>query len=409
MSLRPYVAVSALVVLLAAAAAAQTRPAADAAVNRAKLRLTVMTAAPSSVTAGSLIRVRGRVVSLPRRIAESGRLTFTLRTSRRGRLVRHLGGANLRRMRASTSRSFSVRVRIPSTVSPGRYTLRTCVRRGSGEAQASCRSKRIAVRARPPQANPPAGEPARPAEPARSGQPAQREARRPPQPARAGHRRELLLRHGRPLRERRHRQRPRRAAARHDRGHVGLRPDRQGLVPRRRPQGPDEPDRLHPGPRHDRDLADAELQEQGGAGQRGLPVGGLPRLLGHGLHPDRPASRHQRRPARARERRARARDEGLLRHHHQPHRGRHHVRGGRRPGLRVQGRGALPHGRRHAVRRPRLRRDEQLPGARPARELPVHAGQPAGRRDPRQPEPQGPRVAQRRHALPQPRQHDVHR
>ena len=239
--------------------------------------------------------------------------------------------------------------------------------------------------------------------------PGRRQARRPPQPARARHRRELLLRHGRPLRERRHGQRPRRPAARQGRGDVGPRPDRQGLVPRRRPQGPEGPHRLHPGPRHDRDLADAELQEQGRAGQRRLPVGRLPRLLDHGLHPDRPASRLQRRPARARRRRPRARDEGLLRHHHEPHRRRHHVRRGRRPRLHLQGRGALQDGRRHAVRRPRLRRNEQLPSARPDGELPVHTGQPARRADPRQPEPQGSRVAQRRDRLPQPRQHDVHR
>ena len=53
--------------------------------------------------------------------------------------------------------------------------------------------------------------------------------------------------------------------------------------------------RLHQGPRDDRDLAHAELQEQGGPA-RGL-LRRLPRLLDHGLHADRPALRHQRRPA----------------------------------------------------------------------------------------------------------------
>ena len=107
------------------------------------------------------------------------------------------------------------------------------------------------------------------------------------------HRPELLLRHGRPVRQRRRGERQRRPAARQGRRPVRLRPDGQGLVPRRRPEGPHGEDRLHQGARHDRDLADAELQEQGrpAAGQ----LGGLPRLLDHRLHPDRPAPGHQRR------------------------------------------------------------------------------------------------------------------
>ena len=77
----------------------------------------------------------------------------------------------------------------------------------------------------------------------------------------------------------------------------------------------------------DVDLADAELQEQGRPA-RGRAVGRLPRLLDHRLHPDRPAPRHQRRPERTGRRGARPRHEGLLRHHHQPHRGRHRLPGG---------------------------------------------------------------------------------
>ena len=102
--------------------------------------------------------------------------------------------------------------------------------------------------------------------------------------------------------------------------------------------------RLHPGPRDDRDLAHAELQEQGG------PAGGLlrrlPRLLDHGLHADRPALRHQRRPADADRRRAPARHQGLLRHHHQPHRRRHQVRRGPAAAVQVQGPGAVQDGER---------------------------------------------------------------
>ena len=109
----------------------------------------------------------------------------------------------------------------------------------------------------------------------------------------------------------------------------------------------------------DGDLADAELQEQGGPA-RGRPVGRLPRLLDHRLHPDRPAPRHQRRTcADAGRRRARARDEGLLRHHHQPHRRRDRLpaRAPARPYVSKDA-APVPDRGRHAVRRPRLRRHE---------------------------------------------------
>ncbi|MEY2513078.1 MAG: hypothetical protein QOJ89_436 [bacterium] len=171
MPLRLYAVASALVVALAATPAAATRPAADAsaaaqAVKRAKLRVMTMTGAPSSVTAGNAFRVRGRVANLPRRTAESGRLTFTLRASvsRRSKLVRHLTGVNIRRTRASTNRAYSVLVRVPRTVKPGRYVLRACVRRSGSAALASCRTKRLTVRARP-------ATPARPVTPPAGGGP----------------------------------------------------------------------------------------------------------------------------------------------------------------------------------------------------------------------------------------------
>ena len=84
---------------------------------------------------------------------------------------------------------------------------------------------------------------------------------------------ELLLRHGRPLHQRRPGERPRRPATGQGRRPVRLRPDRQGLVPRRRPEGPDREARLHQGPRDDRDLAHAELQEQGGPATGQLAAG----------------------------------------------------------------------------------------------------------------------------------------
>ena len=101
-----------------------------------------------------------------------------------------------------------------------------------------------------------------------------------------------------------------------DRLVTGLRPDRQGVVPRRRPRRPARPPRLPRGPRRDRAVDHAAVQEPLGPG--GLRR--LPRLLAGRLHPDRPAPRHQRRDDRPRRRRPRPRDEGLLRHRPQPHR-----------------------------------------------------------------------------------------
>ena len=76
--------------------------------------------------------------------------------------------------------------------------------------------------------------------------------RQPAQPADQG---AVLLRDGRPVRQRLDRQRPRRADRR-PAGHR-LRPDRQGLLPRWRPEGSDGQARLHQGPGHHLDLADA--------------------------------------------------------------------------------------------------------------------------------------------------------
>ena len=115
------------------------------------------------------------------------------------------------------------------------------------------------------------------------------------------------------------------------------------------------------GARHRRDLADPDLQEQGGPA-RGRALGRLPRLLDHRLHPGRPAPRHQPGPRGARRRGARPRDEGLLRHHHQPHRRRDRLRAratARRTSRRTSSPTWTPAG--DAVRRPRLRRHERVP------------------------------------------------
>ena len=78
---------------------------------------------------------------------------------------------------------------------------------------------------------------------------------------------------------------------------------------------------------------------------------------------------------------------------------------GRPHGVRLQGRGALPD---------RRRRRRSTTATTPAR-TPSRRSTPTRRfpytpvLDPAEREPQGPGLAQRRHALPQPRQHDVHR
>jgi hypothetical protein len=131
-----------------------------------------------------------------------------------------------------------------------------------------------------------------------------------------------------------------------DRLETGLRPHRQGLLPRRRPAGPDQPARLHQGSRHHGDLADALVQEPPRPRFRCRRQRRLPRLLDHRLHPDRPAPGHQRRHEGTHRRGPRPRDEGLLRHHHQPHRRRHRLRSGRLR-LRLEGDRALQGRRRH--------------------------------------------------------------
>ena len=161
------------------------------------------------------------------------------------------------------------------------------------------------------------------------------------------------------------------AASRGDRLRVRLRPDREGLLPRRRPGGPAGPARLHPGPRHDVDLAHADLQEQGRPA-RGRPV--APATTATGSPTSRRSTRTSARTpsCEALVDAAHARGhEGLLRHHHQPHGRRDRLRGGRRARP-TSPRTTCRTGRAAArvVRRPRLRRDAALPGARPGRRFP---------------------------------------
>jgi glycosidase len=133
-------------------------------VRRAKLRLASLRSLSASVQAGGSLRVGGRVVNLPRRLTETARLTFSLRARAGATTGRHLRGANVRRTRAGRSRSFSLKIVIPAKVPAGRYVLRVCVRRGSGELRGSCRAKsiRVTAAATTPRSTTPGGTPTTP-------------------------------------------------------------------------------------------------------------------------------------------------------------------------------------------------------------------------------------------------------
>ena len=175
-----------------------------------------------------------------------------------------------------------------------------------------------------------------------------------------------------------------------------LRPHRQGLLPGRRPQGPDREARLHQGARHHRHLDGADLQEPARAGHRQGRLGRLPRLLDHRLHPGRPALRHQRRPEEADRRGPRQGHEGLLRRHHQPHRRRHRLRR-EQYGYLLQGRLSRTSTRTAAPSTTRLRRRQPGVPEGHRRLLPVHADRARARA-----RSQGPGLAERPDDVPQP-------
>jgi len=149
---------------------AEARVTADAAeVRLAKFRLKSLGSTPASVRAGGAFRARGRVANGRGRKAQTGRLTFSLRTARStpARRGLHLRGANVKRTKAGRSRRFSVRVRVRRGIPAGRYFFFACVRRGSGTMKASCRSRRMRVtRPGSPGSPSPAPGPATPAPPA---------------------------------------------------------------------------------------------------------------------------------------------------------------------------------------------------------------------------------------------------
>ena len=189
LSRRSLVLTGSVLVALSSAPVAEARLAADAAAAK-KPRLASLRSVPATVEVGQRFRVRGRVTNLPRK--KSVRLTLSLRRS--GRAIQ-LRSVKLRRPKRGSSRSFSVRVAVPRFARAGSYRLRACVKQ-------SCRSKRLKVSDKPvpgPGPTPPGPGP----EPAR---PSPRPAARRAQPAHAADRRELLLRDGRPLLQRRHEQ-----------------------------------------------------------------------------------------------------------------------------------------------------------------------------------------------------------
>ncbi len=368
-----------LVLAGAVLVALPTAPVAEGAAKQP--RLTSLRGVPAAVQSGKSFRVRGRVTNLPKSRKKSARLV--------------LHAAQERALHPPADREGQAHEEEPHAQlqRPHQGARHRARRQLHGRARASQQELPLEAAAGDRQA----GAHARPrtdaARPARG-------AARPAQPARAADRRELLLRDGRPLQERQHGERQGRHRLERSRG-PRLRRGPQGLLPRRRPRRPAAEDRLHQGPRDDRDLAHPELQEPAGPGQRrpnrsagyhGYWVTDFTQIDPHfGTNAElQGADRGG----------AREEDEGLLRHHHQPHRGRHHVRGGQGH-VRLEGRRAVPDGRGHAVRRPRLRR-RRLPAAQPDGELPLHAGRPA-RHD------QDAGVAERPDDVPQPRQHDVRR
>ena len=220
----------------------------------------------------------------------------------------------------------------------------------------------------------------------------------------SGHRRELLLRDGRPVRERRHRPTTP-AASVGDPLVSGFDPTSKGFY-----NGGD-----LDGLRRTLDYIQGlgttaiwltpSLQEQGGAAG-GRPVGRLPRLLDHRLHPGRPAPRHQRTTSPTLVDAAHAaRDEGLLRHHHQPHRRRDRLPA-RAPAGRTSPRTPRPTGPRPASRSTTATTPARTPSRRSTRR------RPSPTRRCSTPAEQNLKVAglaQRRDAVPQPRRHHVHR
>ena len=391
MSVRLSAMLGALLLVLAVVPAAEARA--------AKPRLAQLGSLPAAVAQGSAVRAKGRVTNLPRRRSRSARLTFSLRpragTSGRPRRLRSV---KLRRTKTSRTRRFSVRLRIPATAAPGRHSLRACVTRAKRK---SCRARRLRVTQRPGAPGVP-GTPANPGSPGPGG--SSDDGLHSLRAAETDQNFYFVMA-----------DRFENGSAANDDGGLRQQPrDVSGFDPSARatttaatsPGLLKRIDYIH-------DLGTTAIwltpsfknkavqpEDGSAAGYHGYWITDFTQIDPHlGTNAEL---------ERAGRRRARARHEALLRHHHQPHRRRdpattEGARGratcrrtsrptGRRPARRSTT--ATSPGAQHASRA--LAADRRAsPTTRSTRRASEHA--------------QGPGLAQRRHAVPQPRQHDVRR
>ena len=136
MSLPLRVALSGVVLAVAFA------PAAGAAAPKKQARLSLRSvgSAPASVQAGSSFNLTARVANARNRRAASGRLTLTLRPSSGAK--QRLDGINVKRLKGGTVRTLRMTVLVSARTPASTYSLVACVRRGSGEDRASCKTVR---------------------------------------------------------------------------------------------------------------------------------------------------------------------------------------------------------------------------------------------------------------------------
>src|SRR4051794_30015770 len=138
--------------LVGAILALVAAPAADAAKGQKKLgdfRIASLKVSKKSVQAGSTVVASGRVQNRKGRRAQTARMTYTLRSSKKAKSGRRLGADSVKRTKGGHFRTYSERLRIASTVKAGTYYLTACVRRGSGTLKAECARKQLKVTARP--------------------------------------------------------------------------------------------------------------------------------------------------------------------------------------------------------------------------------------------------------------------
>ena len=101
---------------------------AEGATKRADLRATGLVTSEDAVEAGKSFVAFGRVANRKGRRATTGRMTFTLRSSRTARNGAKLAGVDIRRTRGGQGRLFKVPMVITSSQAAGDYFLFACVR-----------------------------------------------------------------------------------------------------------------------------------------------------------------------------------------------------------------------------------------------------------------------------------------